>query len=54
MMSDDVYHRLAKVLDTSPNGFPATDSGSASVADFVYQPAHQRPFSWYASHPQRL
>ena len=26
-MSDDVYHRLAKVLDTLPNGFPATDSG---------------------------
>ena len=26
-MNDDVYHRLAKVLDTLPNGFPATDSG---------------------------
>ncbi len=26
-MSDDVYHRLAKVLDTLPNGFPATESG---------------------------
>ena len=26
-MSDDVYRRLAKVLDTLPNGFPATESG---------------------------
>lgn len=26
-MNDDVYHKLAKVLDTIPNGFPATESG---------------------------
>ncbi len=26
-MNDDVYHRLARVLDSLPNGFPATDSG---------------------------
>jgi len=26
-MSDEVYHKLAKVLDTLPNGFPATESG---------------------------
>jgi len=26
-MTDDVYRRLQKVLDTLPNGFPATDSG---------------------------
>ena len=26
-MSDEVYHKLAKVLDTLPNGFPSTDSG---------------------------
>ena len=26
-MSDDIYHKLAKVLDTLPNGFPATESG---------------------------
>jgi len=26
-MSDEVYHRLAKVLDTLPNGFPATKDG---------------------------
>lgn len=26
-MSDVVYHQLATVLDTLPNGFPATDSG---------------------------
>ena len=26
-MSDGIYYKLAKVLDTLPNGFPATDSG---------------------------
>ncbi|MGD8520110.1 MAG: 4Fe-4S binding protein [Desulfobacterales bacterium] len=26
-MSDEIYHKLAKILDTLPNGFPATDSG---------------------------
>jgi len=26
-MSDDVYRKLAKVLDTLPNGFPETESG---------------------------
>jgi len=26
-MSDDIYKRLATVLDTLPNGFPATDNG---------------------------
>ena len=26
-MNDEVYYRLAKVLDTLPNGFPSTESG---------------------------
>ncbi|MFZ5571844.1 MAG: ATP-binding protein [Thermodesulfobacteriota bacterium] len=26
-MTDSIYHRLARVLDTLPNGFPATPSG---------------------------
>lgn len=26
-MADDIYRKLAKVLDTLPNGFPATESG---------------------------
>jgi electron transport complex protein RnfB len=26
-MNDDIYYRLAKVLDTLPNGFPATEDG---------------------------
>ena len=26
-MSDELYHKLAKVLDTLPNGFPATETG---------------------------
>lgn len=27
IMSDEIYHKLAKVLDTLPNGFPATAEG---------------------------
>jgi hypothetical protein len=27
MMIDEAYHKLAKVLDTLPNGFPATKNG---------------------------
>ena len=26
-MADEAYHKLARVLDTLPNGFPATESG---------------------------
>ena len=26
-MADEIYHKLAKALDTLPNGFPATESG---------------------------
>ncbi len=26
-MSDEIYYKLAKVLDTLPNGFPSTESG---------------------------
>jgi len=26
-MSDEVYDKLAKVLDALPNGFPSTESG---------------------------
>lgn len=26
-MSDEIYRKLAKVLDTLPNGFPSTESG---------------------------
>jgi hypothetical protein len=26
-MADEIYHKLAKVLDTLPNGFPSTESG---------------------------
>ena len=28
-MGDEVYRKLAGVLDTIPNGFPATESGVA-------------------------
>ena len=26
-MADEIYQKLARVLDTLPNGFPATPSG---------------------------
>jgi len=26
-MNDQIYHKLARVLDTLPNGFPATENG---------------------------
>ena len=26
-MGDETYYKLAKVLDTLPNGFPSTESG---------------------------
>jgi electron transport complex protein RnfB len=26
-MSDEIYRKLAKMLDTLPNGFPSTESG---------------------------
>ena len=26
-MADEIYQKLARVLDTLPNGFPATESG---------------------------
>ena len=26
-MGDEIYHKLAKVLDTLPNGFPSSESG---------------------------
>ena len=26
-MADEIYHKLARVLDTLPNGFPTTESG---------------------------
>jgi hypothetical protein len=27
LVGDEIYHRLAKVLDTLPKGFPTTESG---------------------------
>ncbi|MDH3358506.1 MAG: hypothetical protein OET81_06880 [Desulfobacteraceae bacterium] len=27
MITDETYYKLAKVLDTLPNGFPATENG---------------------------
>lgn len=38
-MSGDVYQRLAKVLDTLPNGFPATDSGvEIKLLEKIFRP----------------
>jgi hypothetical protein len=32
-MGDEVYHKLANVLDTLPNGFPATEDGIEITTD---------------------
>ena len=38
-MNDSVYHNLAKVLDTLPNGFPATASGiEIKILKRIFQP----------------
>ena len=34
-MSDEIYRKLAKVLDTLPNGFPASESGVVVVAGSI-------------------
>ena len=39
-MSDEIYHKLAKVLDTLPNGFPATPSGvEIKILKKIFTPA---------------
>ena len=39
-MPDDVYRKLATVLDTLPNGFPATDSGlEITLLEKIFTPA---------------
>jgi len=38
-MADEVYYKLAKVFDTLPNGFPATESGiEIKVLKWVFTP----------------
>ena len=37
-MSDDVYRKLARLLDTLPNGFPATPDGLEIVSQFRLPP----------------
>jgi NAD-dependent dihydropyrimidine dehydrogenase PreA subunit len=38
-MSDEVYYKLAKVLDSLPNGFPATESGvEIRLLKKIFQP----------------
>ncbi|HOC59472.1 MAG: 4Fe-4S binding protein [Syntrophaceae bacterium] len=44
-MNDDVYYRLAKVLDTLPNGFPATESGvEIRLLKWIFQPEEAELF----------
>jgi len=44
-MSDKVYHKLAKVLDTLPNGFPATESGvEIKLLKRIFQPEQAELF----------
>ena len=38
-MSDEIYRKLAKVLDTLPNGFPATESGvEIKLLEKIFEP----------------
>jgi ferredoxin len=38
-MSDDAYRKLAKVLDTLPNGFPATENGvEIKLLEKIFEP----------------
>jgi hypothetical protein len=38
-MSDDSYRKLAKVLDTLPNGFPPTESGlEIRLLEKIFEP----------------
>jgi Pyruvate/2-oxoacid:ferredoxin oxidoreductase delta subunit len=44
-MSDDVYRKLAKLLDTLPNGFPATDSGlEIRILEKIFTPEEAELF----------
>lgn len=44
-MSDDVYRELAKVLDTLPSGFPATDSGiEIRILEKIFTPEEAELF----------
>jgi hypothetical protein len=44
-MSDEMYLRLAKVLDTLPNGFPSTESGvEIRILKRIFQPEEAELF----------
>jgi Pyruvate/2-oxoacid:ferredoxin oxidoreductase delta subunit len=44
-MGDDVYRKLAKLLDTLPNGFPATDSGlEIKILEKIFTPEEAELF----------
>ena len=44
-MSDEVYQKLAKVLDTLPNGFPSTESGvEIKLLKKVFEPEEAELF----------
>ena len=39
LMNDEAYHKLAKVLDTLPNGFPSTPSGiEIAILKRIFEP----------------
>ena len=44
-MSNEIYHKLAKVLDTLPNGFPSTDSEiEIKILEKVFTPEEAELF----------
>ncbi len=45
-MRDEIYHKLAQVLDTLPNGFPATESGmEIKLLKRIFRPEDAELFS---------
>ena len=44
-MSEDIYHRLAQILDTLPNGFPATENGvEIKILEKIFSPEEAKLF----------
>jgi hypothetical protein len=50
-MSNNAYERLAQVLDTLPNGFPATEDGlEISLLKRIFTDSKARRDDRYTSH----
>jgi H+/Na+-translocating ferredoxin:NAD+ oxidoreductase subunit B len=53
LVSQEIYHRLAKVLDTLPSGFPATESGvELQLLEKIFSPEEAELFCDLRLQPQ--